>query len=80
MDGKVTFQKESFALASVAQWVGVSPGKLKGCGFDSQSGHMSRLWFQSLVGVHMGDNLSMFLSLSLSPSLPLSKINKHVLK
>ena len=50
--------------------------------FDPQSGHILRLWFQSLLGVHTGGNRSMFLfhvniCLFLSPSVPpsLSKTN-----
>ena len=31
-------------LASVAQLIGASPHLPKGCGFNSQSGHISRLW------------------------------------
>ena len=63
-------------LASMAHLVGALSYKLKGCGFNSQSGHMPRLWVQSLVGVLMGGNRPMFLShidisLPLSPSLSL---------
>ena len=53
-------------------------GTPKGWGFDSSSGHVSRLWVQSLFGACMeGPNrcfslTSMFLSLSLSLCLPLS--------
>ena len=59
--------------------------KPKSHGFDSQSGHMSGLRVQSLVGVCSGGNTSMFLShtdvsLPLSFPSPLSKINKHVLR
>ena len=50
----------------------------KGPRFRSWSGHTPRLWVQSLVGAHMGGNLSVFLShidipLSLSSSLSLKK-------
>ena len=72
-------KKERRALASVAQLVGTSSGKLKGHGFDSWQGHMRRLWVQSPVGAHMRDSQSMFLSLCLSFLSPVSKINKHVL-
>ena len=80
------------ALPSVAQLVGAFSHEPKGGRFDSQSGHMPRLWFQSLVSEHMGGHWLMFLShinvslpisLHLSPPLslssPLSKINEHVL-
>lgn len=32
----------------------------KGCRFDSSSEHMSRLWVQSPVQMHMGSNQLMF--------------------
>ena len=47
--------------------------------FNSQSGHMPGLWARSPVGGmwEVGNNTLMFLSLSFSPSLPISlKINK----
>ena len=52
---------------------GLSAGcELKGCWFDSQSGHMPGLWARSPVGGHVrGNNTLMFLSLSFS--LPSSK-------
>ena len=59
----------------VAQLVGASFGTPKGCGFDSRSGHIPRLWVQFLVGACTRGNwpmcqcfslMSMFLSLSLS--------------
>ena len=37
-------KREKAALAAVAQLVGVSSCKLKGCGFDPRSGHIPRLW------------------------------------
>ena len=37
-------------------WVEHGPCALKGCGFNSQSGHISRLWVQSPVGVHSRGN------------------------
>ena len=77
------------ALASVAQLVGASSCNLKGCRFDSQSGHMPRLRVWSLVRALVRGNQSMsmcvclYVSLSLSSPLsllsPLSKISKHVL-
>ena len=40
----------------VAQLVAASSHKLKGHGFNSQSGHMPRLWVKSLDGVRIRDN------------------------
>ena len=63
------------ALASVAQLAGASSLTLKGCGFNSQSGHMPRLHIQPPVRVDVRGNGMMFLSyinVCLSPSLPLS--------
>ena len=57
------------ALARIIQLVGASFHTPKGWGFDSWSGHITRLWVQSPVGVHMGGKQSM--PLSLSPPLPL---------
>ena len=54
--------------------------KLKGRGFDAQSGHVPRLWVQSRLGhIRKATNKCfsltlMFLFLSLSPCLPLSLI------
>ena len=64
----------------MVQLDGVSSYRPKGSGFDPQSGHMPRLRFQSpFLGAYEGKHInvslnvsSMFLSLSLSPSLPLS--------
>ena len=65
----------------MAQLVGASSPRPKGRRFDSQSGHIARLWVPSLVRAHMGKqpiNVSLFPSLPLSfspstsPSLPLS--------
>ena len=56
------------ALTGVAQLVGAFSHTPKGCGFDSQSGHITRLWVQSLVGTRMESNqLIYFFSLSLPP-------------
>ena len=60
----------SSALADMAQLFGVLSHKLKGFGFNSQSGHMSELQLQSLVRACVKGNQLMFLSLS--PYLPLS--------
>ena len=79
-------KKKSFALAGVAQWVGVSLGTPKGWGFDFRSGHIPRLQVPSLVGACVEGNQSIFLShinVSFSHphlSLSLSKINKHIKK
>ena len=60
----------------VAPWVRVpSCSTPKSSGLDFQSGYMPRLQVPSPVGVHVGSNQWMFLSLSLS----LSQINKHIL-
>ena len=65
-------------LASVTQLIGALSSKPKGCGFDSQSGHMPRLWVQSPVwACTRGTDQCFFLTLmllspSLSPSLPIS--------
>ena len=67
----------------MASFVGASSHGLKGCGFDSWSRHILRLWVQSPVGVWAAGNQSMFLScidvaLSLPP-LPLSlKSNENM--
>ena len=62
---------------SSPDWCGsvgwVSSCKVKGCWFDSWSGHMPGLWVQTPVGVCTGGNWSMFVShidLSLLLSLP----------
>ena len=49
-------------LTSVAQLVGASSCKPKGCGFNSWPQHMPRLQVQSLTGEHTGGNQQMFLS------------------
>ena len=54
----------------MAQLIGASFHIPKGWGFDSQSGHIHRLWVQSPLEVQMGGNQMMFLSLS--------RINKHL--
>ena len=46
----------------MVQLVGASPHTPKGCGFDSQSGHIPRLWVLPPVRVHMEGNRPMFLS------------------
>ena len=56
------YKEVSGALADVAQLVGALFCKLKGCGFDSWSGHMPRLWVQFPVGAHTRGNWSMLLS------------------
>ena len=66
----------------VTQLVGVSSGEPKDCRFNPWSKHIPRSWFRSLVGARTGGNWLMFLShihVSLSPSLPLSEINKYIL-
>ena len=75
--------------ASVAQLVGASSRRPKDCGFNSQSGHMTRLQVQSPVGVcTKRQPITVFLShwcfplSSLSPPTTLSNSNekKKVLK
>ena len=54
-------------------WLGVLPCKVKGCQFDSQSGHRPGLQVQSPFGVHRRGKPSMLLShtdVSLLLSLP----------
>ena len=68
-----------------AQLAAASPRGPKGRRFDSQSGHRTRLQVQSPLGSHARRHQSVFLShtdvsLPLSPSFPLSKINEHVLR
>ena len=65
------------ALAGVGQWVGTSSQKVKGCRFDSRSGHMPGLLVRSLVRVGEKGNGSMFLSFSLSP-FPSKNIMKYM--
>ena len=68
-----TGENGSTALARWLSWLECHPAHWKGCGFDSQSGHMPGLWVQSLGGVHTGGNGSMFLShVNISLSLPFS--------
>nr|KAF6283102.1 hypothetical protein mPipKuh1_010192 [Pipistrellus kuhlii] len=56
-------------------WLGSHPIHQKGCGFNSRSGHIPRLWVRCLVGASMGGNQSISLShCCFSLSLPL-KIN-----
>ena len=52
--GLVPLQKRPEPLPCVAQLVGASSCKLKGCGFDSRSGHVPSLQVspRSPVGVH----------------------------
>ena len=57
-------------LASMAHLVGALSYKLKGCGFNSQSGHMPGLRARSLVGAHARGDRLMFLS-HIDVSLPL---------
>ena len=66
-----------FALASVANLVGVLSHELKGRGFDSQLEHVPKLWFRSLVGVGTRGSQPILLSyfsaaFPLCPSLPFS--------
>ena len=65
----------------VAQLVGASSRTPKGCGFDSQSGHIPRLQVQSPVTVSTAGCRSMFLShIHVSLSLPssFSKMNNKI--
>ena len=73
---ETAFKMSTYALASVAQLVAVLPSKWKGYRYNSQSGHMPRLWVQSLVRACTKGNQEMFLShiVSLSLSLSLSLI------
>ena len=64
------------SLTSVAQLVGAL--SMIGCGFDSQSGHIPRLWVRFSVGACTGGNqlmllshINVFLSPFLSPFLSL---------
>ena len=49
-DKKIMLENDTRALAGVAQLVGALSHKPKGRQFNSQSGHMPRLWVPSLVG------------------------------
>lgn len=74
---------ENSALMAVAQLVGIPCHRLKGHGFDTQSGHIPRFWFVPGQCVWRRQPLSVSLSypcFSLSPSFlsPLSEINEHV--
>ena len=68
--------KVQLSPGQLAQLFGAMSHPPKGCGFDSQLGHIPRLQIWSLVCVYMGGNQLMFLSLSLSffPSLSLLKV------
>ena len=75
------------ALAGVTQLVGGSSHKPNGGGFKSLSGHIPRLQFQSPVRAHMRrqpinvfplTSMSLYLSLSFSPFISLSKGNKKM--
>ena len=84
--------KESHALTSVTQLVGISFRKLRGHRFNSWSGQMPRLQVRSLVRACARSNRSMFLShfdvslprssLTFSKSMSMSsgeaKINKYI--
>ena len=71
----------SDGLGWVAQLLGASSHTPKGCGLDSQSGHIHRLWDQSLVGVHTEGNQSMFLShIDLSLTSSVFKINTCIIR
>lgn len=52
----------SSALARVAQMVGASSHRLKGCGFYSHSGQAPRLGVRSPVAASMGGSQSVFLT------------------
>ena len=76
----------SRALASVAPLVGASSRRLKGCGFDSHSGHIPRLGPRPHLR-HVWEGANQCFSLTqmslppcLSAHISLSKINKHVLE
>lgn len=47
--------KNDMALAGLLSCLGIVP-YTKRCKFDSHSGHISRLWVRSPMGVHTGDN------------------------
>ena len=62
----------------VAHLVGVVSHATKRCGFDSQSGHILRLWVWSLIGASTRSNQSMFLDhINVSLSLSLPQMNKN---
>ena len=72
---------EQESPSQTAQWLDHHPVH-QGCRFNSQSGHILRLWFWSLNRAYMGGNWSMFLShIDVALSLPssFSKINKYIL-
>ena len=64
-----------FALARVAQWVGVSPCRPKGLGFDSRSGRLPGLWVRfSVKDVREATNpLSSLTSVFFPPPFPYLK-------
>ena len=82
---QVVSEVQHYALAGVNQLIGVSSHRLKGLGFDSWSGNIPGLQFQSLVRVptrRQPVDWSLPLSLSLSlPHFPpcLKKQRKSVL-
>ena len=63
--------KEELSPGQVVQLVGPLFCTPKGCGFDSQSGHIPRLQVQSLVRAHSEEDRLMFLSQN-DVSLPTS--------
>ena len=71
------------ALAGVAQLAGTLSPKLEGSGFNSQSVHIPGLQVPSQPGHIMrqwiDDSLSNQCFSPLSPSLPLSKTDKHAI-
>ena len=67
-------KKKKKSPGPVAQLVGVSSHAPKGCGFNSRSGHIPRVWVWSLVGAHSGGSQACF-SLCLSLLLSLKAIN-----
>ena len=56
LQSHTTFLKQLSDLVGVPQLVGESSYKPKSHMFDSQSGHIPRLWVWSLVGAHMRGN------------------------
>ena len=74
---QMTAQERPWPWLVWLSFIGVSSPKPKSRRFNFQSGHMPRLWVQSLVRVHSRGNQLIFLShinvsLSLSPFLLLS--------
>ena len=74
------FRRNVLALTfwDVAHSVGTSSCGLKGHGFNSQSGHVPRVWVWFLVVAHAKGNRLMFLSLSLPFPSPLKSMGAWV--